>query len=172
MDAELVERARADSSVVVTFDLDFGDILALGVLDKPSVIICRLADERAESVNQRLAKVLAERVSDLESGALILIEDTRYRVRRLPFGRTWTFESPNRSVEGVWLGRKLKAHSRLLSSCKGQAGSAPIVSLRSLSVKAAAVPAGRMSGQSSSGSPSSRAGRMTPVATNSSYRLL
>jgi predicted nuclease of predicted toxin-antitoxin system len=88
MDAELVERARADSSVVVTFDLDFGDILALGVLDKPSVIICRLADERAESVNQRLAKVLAERVSDLESGALILIEDTRYRVRRLPFGRT------------------------------------------------------------------------------------
>jgi predicted nuclease of predicted toxin-antitoxin system len=88
MDAELVERARADSSVVVTFDLDFGDILALGVLDKPSVIICRLADERAESVNQRLAKVLAERVSDLESGALILIEDTRYRVRRLPFGRS------------------------------------------------------------------------------------
>jgi predicted nuclease of predicted toxin-antitoxin system len=88
MDAELVERARADSSVVITFDLDFGDILALGVLDKPSVIICRLADERAESVNQRLAKVLAERVSDLESGALILIEDTRYRVRRLPFGRT------------------------------------------------------------------------------------
>ena len=88
MDAELVERARADSSVVVTFDLDFGDILALGILDKPSVIICRLADERADSVNQRLARVLTERLSDLESGALILIEDTRYRVRRLPFGRT------------------------------------------------------------------------------------
>jgi predicted nuclease of predicted toxin-antitoxin system len=86
-DAELVQRARTDSSVVVTFDLDFGDILALGVLDKPSVIICRLADERADSVNQRLAKVLAERMSDLESGALILIEDARYRVRRLPFGR-------------------------------------------------------------------------------------
>ena len=87
-DRVLIERALADSSVVVTFDLDFGDILALGVLDKPSVIICRLADERTESVNQRLAKVLAERISDLESGALILIEDTRYRVRKLPFGRT------------------------------------------------------------------------------------
>jgi predicted nuclease of predicted toxin-antitoxin system len=47
-DAERVERARSDSSVVLTFDLDFGEILALGVLDKPSVIICRLADERAE----------------------------------------------------------------------------------------------------------------------------
>ena len=33
--------------MVITFDLDFGDILALGVLDKPSVIILRLSDERA-----------------------------------------------------------------------------------------------------------------------------
>lgn len=55
----------------VTFDLDFGDILALGVLDKPSVIIFRLADERADSANQRLSVVLTERVPDLESGALI-----------------------------------------------------------------------------------------------------
>ena len=87
-DPVIVERARADSSVVVTFDLDFGDILALGVLDKPSAIIFRLADERADSVNQRLSTVLAERLADLQSGALILVEDTRYRVRKLPIGRT------------------------------------------------------------------------------------
>jgi len=37
-DAELVQRARTDYSVIITFDLDFGDILALGVLDKPSAI--------------------------------------------------------------------------------------------------------------------------------------
>jgi predicted nuclease of predicted toxin-antitoxin system len=30
-DAELVERARTDSSVVLTFDLDFGELLALGI---------------------------------------------------------------------------------------------------------------------------------------------
>ena len=72
---------------MVTFDLDFGDILALGVLEKPSVIICRLADERAESVNQHLVKVIDERRAELESGALILIEDTRYRVRKLPIVR-------------------------------------------------------------------------------------
>ena len=86
-DLVLVERARADSSVVVTFDLDFGDILALGVLDKPSAIIFRLANERADSVNQRLSAVLAERLADLESGVLIVVEDTRYRVRKLPIGR-------------------------------------------------------------------------------------
>ena len=86
-DRELVERARADGSVVVTFDLDFGEVLALSVLDKPSVMIFRLADERPESVNQRLSAVLAERSSELEMGALILVEDTRYRVRKLPIGR-------------------------------------------------------------------------------------
>lgn len=87
-DPELVERARADSSVVLTFDLDFGEIVALGIFETPSVIIFRLADERADSVNQRLSAVLAERVADLQSGALILVEDTRYRVRKLPIGRT------------------------------------------------------------------------------------
>ena len=39
-DQEIIDRVRADSSVILTFDLDFGDILALGVLHKPSVIIC------------------------------------------------------------------------------------------------------------------------------------
>ena len=88
LDSEIVERARADGSVVVTFDLDFGDILALGVLDKPSVIIFRLADERADSVNRRLATIIRERRSELASGALILVEETRYRVRKLPIGST------------------------------------------------------------------------------------
>jgi len=69
-DQVLVERAQADGHVIVTFDLDFGDILALGVLHKPSTIILRLADERADSVNRLLSVVIAERQDDLESGAL------------------------------------------------------------------------------------------------------
>ncbi|MEQ1574312.1 MAG: DUF5615 family PIN-like protein [Vicinamibacterales bacterium] len=83
-DRGIIEHARADSRIVVTFDLDFGDILALGVMDKPSVIIFRLSDERPASVNQRLSPVLDEQSEALEVGALILVEDSRYRVRRLP----------------------------------------------------------------------------------------
>ncbi len=86
-DAEIVARARADSRVVLTFDLDFGDILALGVLDRPSVIVFRLSDERPESVNRRLAAVLNESTAILESGVLISVEEARYRVRKLPLGR-------------------------------------------------------------------------------------
>ena len=87
-DAQVIALARTDGSVVLSFDLDFGDLLALGVTDKPSVILFRLADERAESVNRRLSTVLNEQVTELESGALILVQDTRYRVRKLPIRRT------------------------------------------------------------------------------------
>ena len=48
-DRRLTEKARADDRIVLTFDLDFGEILALGVVDRPSVVIFRLADERADS---------------------------------------------------------------------------------------------------------------------------
>jgi len=83
-DAMIVQRARVEGRVVLTFDLDFGEILALGVADTPSVIIFRLTDETSAAVNARLLVVLSERSADLEQGALILVEDRRYRMRRLP----------------------------------------------------------------------------------------
>ncbi len=83
-DRQLVDKARDEDRVVLTFDLDFGEILALGVVASPSVVIFRLSDERTNSVNQRLQQVIAEQAEALASGALILVEDTRYRIRRLP----------------------------------------------------------------------------------------
>lgn len=86
-DRDIVDRARAEDRVLLAFDLDFGEILALGVLDRPSVIPFRLADETAESVNRRLVSVLPECAEALDSGALVLVEDTRYRLRKLPMRR-------------------------------------------------------------------------------------
>lgn len=83
----MATRRPTFSSVVLTFDLDFGEILALGVLDRPSVVIFRLSDERPPVVNKRLAAVIDERLEDLVSGSLILVEDERNRVRKLPIGR-------------------------------------------------------------------------------------
>jgi len=54
------------------------------VLDKPSVVPLRLSDQGADEVNRRLSTVIAEQDAALESGALILVEDSRYRLRRLP----------------------------------------------------------------------------------------
>jgi len=86
-DPDLVRLAQSDSRIILTFDLDVGEILALGVHDRPSVILFRLVDERPDAVNARLAVVIPERIVDLEAGALILVETATYRVRRLPIGR-------------------------------------------------------------------------------------
>jgi predicted nuclease of predicted toxin-antitoxin system len=83
-DRLIADKARSDARILLTFDLDFGAILALGVMDRPSVIIFRLTDERADSVNRRLEVVLSEQAVALQSGALILVEDARYRIRLLP----------------------------------------------------------------------------------------
>jgi len=83
-DPEIMEKARAEGRIVLTFDLDFADLLALGVSDSPSVVIFRLRDETPASVNPRLLEVLDERSKELEKGALIVVEDSRYRMRRLP----------------------------------------------------------------------------------------
>jgi predicted nuclease of predicted toxin-antitoxin system len=83
-DSDILRYAAAESSVVLGFDLDFGDLLARGVLVRPSVILFRLTDERPATVNRRLLTVIAEQSAALDEGALILVEDTRYRVRRLP----------------------------------------------------------------------------------------
>ena len=73
-DAEILELARTQDRIVLTFDLDFGDLLALGLSDKPSTIIFRLDVETAESVNTNLLTVLAQTESDLRDGALILVQ--------------------------------------------------------------------------------------------------
>jgi predicted nuclease of predicted toxin-antitoxin system len=86
-DREVIERAQAESRVLLTFDLDFGEILALGVLRHPSVVLFRLAKETSAAVNLRLAAVLAAQSSALDGGALVLVEDSRYRLRKLPIVR-------------------------------------------------------------------------------------
>jgi len=83
-DSEIMEKARTEGRVVLTFDLDFADLLALDVRTSPSVVIFRLRDETPASVNPRLLQVLNERSSELENGALIVVEESRYRMRRLP----------------------------------------------------------------------------------------
>ena len=83
-DKDLLQRARTEGRVVLTVDLDFGDLLAAGGQALPSVIVFRLQDETPASVTSRLMRVITERQLELSAGAIIAVEDARYRVRRLP----------------------------------------------------------------------------------------
>jgi len=64
--------------------LDFGYLMAVSGEQLPSIILFRLADERSEVVNERLADVLAQCKGDLEAGAIISVSEVAIRVRRLP----------------------------------------------------------------------------------------
>ena len=83
-DANILDKARTEARIVLTFDLDFGDLLAASGQRLPSVIIFRLRNQTPSAVRPRLFKILSECEADLGGGAIIVVEDARYRVRRLP----------------------------------------------------------------------------------------
>ena len=83
-DIEIVQKARAEGRVILTHDLDFGRIVALGGTRVPSVITFRLSDMRPSQVNQRLLSVLEHFTEQLEMGALVSVTDGGIRVRSLP----------------------------------------------------------------------------------------
>ena len=83
-DDAILEKARREGRVVLTFDLDFGDILAAGAHTLPSVIIFRLRNQTPSSVTPKLLEVISKRSNELADGAIIIVEDARYRLRRLP----------------------------------------------------------------------------------------
>ena len=83
-DPEILEKARNDKRVVLTCDLDFGEILSASGEDCPSVIIFRLEDETPEHVNKRLKQALPESIEALIKGAIVVVEEGRHRIRRLP----------------------------------------------------------------------------------------
>jgi hypothetical protein len=71
---------------VLTFDLDFGEIVAASGARSVSVVLFRLHNTRADFVIQRMDSVLGLSKEQLAAGAVVLVEDGRHRVRRLPIG--------------------------------------------------------------------------------------
>jgi len=86
-DGEIFEKAIREDRVLLTFDLDFGEIAALSRGRAVRVVLFRLHNTRTPHVVARLASVLNESAQALERGALILIEESRHRIRYLPIDR-------------------------------------------------------------------------------------
>ena len=81
---EVFQKAVAESRILLTFDLDFGEIAALSGGSKTGVILFRLHNTRTAHVIERLGTVLAGFAESLETGAVVLVEESRLRIRPFP----------------------------------------------------------------------------------------
>lgn len=86
-DARILDRAAQDAAVVLTADLDFGELLAAGGAPSPSVVILRVADKAPAASAVAVLNFLRIYESELRAGALVSVDVQRARVRLLPLRR-------------------------------------------------------------------------------------
>ena len=83
-DSEILEFARQQNCVIITQDLDFSSLLALGGYEKPSLITFRLSMPDSETITQKLLDIMPHIEDRLAEGCAVTIDDRRVRVRHLP----------------------------------------------------------------------------------------
>jgi predicted nuclease of predicted toxin-antitoxin system len=83
-DAEILDLARRENRIVVTQDLDFSALLALGGFNRPSLITIRMTVADPEAVTQKLLEILPEIQDMLAKGCAVSVDDHSFRIRWLP----------------------------------------------------------------------------------------
>jgi predicted nuclease of predicted toxin-antitoxin system len=85
---EIFEKAARERRILLTFDLDFGEIAALTMGRTVTVILFRMHNTRASQVISRLEAVLKSSAPALDRPAVVLVEESRHRIRYLPIGES------------------------------------------------------------------------------------
>lgn len=83
-DAEIIELARSERAVIVTQDLDFSARIAQSRLHQPSVVSLRVDNAKPYVISKILQTVLPLIEEDLAKGAIVSVEETQFRIRKLP----------------------------------------------------------------------------------------
>lgn len=83
-DMKILEYARNNSKAIITQDLDFSALLAVGGYEKPSVINLRIENPTPEVVTQRIIQVVSKIEKELAEGIVASVDETSIRYRNLP----------------------------------------------------------------------------------------
>ena len=87
-DSEIIELALHEKAAIVTQDLDFSALVVQSGLNKPSIVSLRVGNAKPDRISTILKTVLPQIEQDLQKGAIVSVEETEYRVRKLPTQQT------------------------------------------------------------------------------------
>lgn len=85
-DGQILVEAERLGAVILSHDQDFSTLLAVNGATRPSLINLRVSYVDADLLCRTILSVLASTAPDLAAGAVVTVDDTRIRVRRLPIG--------------------------------------------------------------------------------------
>ena len=84
-DDVVLAAARDAGAVLISSDTDFGELLARSNENGPSVILLRRQEgRRASKIASLIVANLKAVADDLASGAIVVLDDDRVRIRSLP----------------------------------------------------------------------------------------
>jgi predicted nuclease of predicted toxin-antitoxin system len=83
-DQEVLAYARLENRVLITQDLDFSALLALGNFNRPSLITLRMFSADPKAVTRRILEILPIIEKDLKEGCAVTADKGAIRIRKLP----------------------------------------------------------------------------------------
>ena len=83
-DLDIIAEAKEKHEIILTHDLDYGNLLAFSGELVPSVIIFRLRNTQPKNMFSRMMNMLPKIQRSLIKGAIVILEDATLRIRELP----------------------------------------------------------------------------------------
>ena len=83
-DPAILAKAQEEDRILLTHDLDFGELIAVSGAKLPSIVVFRLRNMRPEMVSRYLQGIIDQHGESLEKGAIISVTEGQVRVRLLP----------------------------------------------------------------------------------------
>ena len=83
-DFEIVQFAQKHKYIIITLDLDFGEIYYFSGQSKLAIIVLKLKDQTIESVNRNLEILLSTKSlsKKLLANSLVIFDGTKIRIRK------------------------------------------------------------------------------------------